>query len=115
MRILSKEEMLAVTGGGDDGGVRLGTVTISSDRASKGSSTRDGGGGHSVSSKNYPVRDQVTGYPVYPGGLAGKVNRDGTDIQPSGFDLAQGVSSIIDYAKTAADNLSHRSRGQEPR
>ena len=62
MRVLTIDEMMMVSGGIDEGGTRLGTISISRD---DNDSRAGGNGGHSVSGKTN--KDPVTGFPVLPG------------------------------------------------
>lgn len=107
MRILTIDEMAAVSGGADEGGVRLGTISIGRD---SGRSDGAGGGrdnmGHSVARQTN--RDEVTGYVVFPGGQAAKKTRlaNGTWIVEGGSVSVGtgGVNGTVSFKKRESHN-----------
>ncbi len=110
MRVLTIEEMMAVSGGhytDKDGGTHLDTISISRDG---GRSDSAGGGrdnmGHSVARQTN--RDKVTGYVVFPGGEAGKTGRYvNGKFFVDGFSVGAGTSGVngtVSFKKRESHN-----------
>ncbi|MCV9909974.1 hypothetical protein OIV19_20455 [Brucella sp. HL-2] len=110
MRILTLEEMAAVSGGhytDKDGTTHIDRVSVGGDG---GRSDSAGGGrdnmGHSVARQTN--RDEVTGYVVFPGGEAGKTGRYvNGEFTLEGFSVGAGTSGVngtVNFKKRESHN-----------